>query len=204
MFESAVGAWTSNLTGAGITAVFTGGLTLLTGAAGAAWAKKTERDVVEYIETTLKFRKVKSEDGKGAADDSSEPNHAKPLSAYEQAIQKGKTELRKLQDAHEAGILDENELTAKKKDLEAKIPEWEIQLAVEGRSEKLRAALQEGILEQLEYDAKLAALEQAVRQDVESEQKQRQNEAKIAKLKAALESGVLNQKEYDTKLAALV
>lgn len=215
VFENAIGAWTSNLAGVGISALFTGGFTLLTGAAGAAWAKKTEREIVEYIETTLKFRKSKSVDEKGAMVGAVAPPVAaappplppvappKPLSAYERAVQKGQAELRKLQDAHEAGILSEDELAAKKKEVQTKAAEWEVQFAVEDRATKLRAAREGGILEQEEYDAKIAALEQAVRLDIQAERKRRQKDAQLVKLKAALEAGVLSQEEYEAKVAAL-
>jgi len=223
VFESTVGAWTSNLTGAGITAMFTGGLTLLTGAAGVAWAMKTERDVVEYLETSLKFRKTKSVDDKGiitkaapTAGSPSIPSTATPVIAqpasppapaattpYERAMQWGQTELKKLQAAHDAGILDADEFAAKKKDLAVRAGEQEVRFAVEDRSAKLRAAVEAGVLEQHEYEAKVAALEPVVRAEVQAARKQRQNQAQISKLRTALESGVLSQEEYDAKVAAL-
>ena len=222
VFENAIGAWTSNLTGVGISAMFTGGFTLLTGAAGAAWAKKTERDIVEYIESSLRFRKTKSVDEKGAvvgptpqavaapaAPAVAPPSPlpvaapAKPSSPHERAVQKGQAELRRLQDAHETGVLSDDELAAKKKELQVKAAEWEVQFAVDDRSAKLKAALDGGILEQSEYDAKVAALDQAVRQELQVERKRRQNAAQLAKLKVALEAGVLSQEEYDAKVTAL-
>ena len=78
-----------------------------------------------------------------------------------------------------------------------------MQFAVEDRSAKLRAARDGGILEPSEYDAKLAALEQAVRQEVQAERKRRLNATQLAKLKAALEAGVLSQDEYEAKVASL-
>ncbi|MBY0512522.1 MAG: SHOCT domain-containing protein [Gemmataceae bacterium] len=220
VFENAIGAWTSNLAGVGISAMFTGGFTLLTGAAGVAWAKKTEREIVEYIETTLQFRRTKSVDEKGAVVGQPAPRvaaqvvaaapptpvpaaPAKPLSPYERAVRKGQAELRKMQDAHEAGILSDEELAAKKKEVQAKAAEWEEQFAVEDRAAKLRAARDNGILEQAEYDAKVAALEQVVRQDVQAERERRQKDAQLAKLKGALEAGVLSREEYEAKVAAL-
>jgi hypothetical protein len=40
--------------------MFTGGFTILTGIAGAGWALVVEREILEYMENTLKFKKTKT------------------------------------------------------------------------------------------------------------------------------------------------
>ena len=58
--ESKIGEVQSNLTGAGVTGLFTGGVTWITGAAGAAWALKIERDLVVYLQIEIGLKKIKT------------------------------------------------------------------------------------------------------------------------------------------------
>jgi hypothetical protein len=56
LLECSIGEWKSwlaNIYGATFAAAFTGGLTLLTGAAGYAWARKIENEVCEFIEILI-------------------------------------------------------------------------------------------------------------------------------------------------------
>jgi len=216
IFENTIGAWTSNLTGVGISAVFTGGITLLTGAAGAAWTVKVEREVVEYLQTSLKFRKVKEIDNTGNATalPSQQPGSsavlaeqpselAKPLSAADHSRQKAQDALKKLQAAHESGILDDDEFAKKKGELQAKAQEWHLQFLVQEKSEKLKEALENGLLEQHEYEAKLAGIEASIREQVNAQAQKQRKDAQIVKLKAALDAGILSEEEYAAKVALL-
>jgi len=61
ILETSTGKWVSNLAGAGVTAMFTGGFTVLTGLAGAGWALVVESNIIEYVENTLHYQKIKQE-----------------------------------------------------------------------------------------------------------------------------------------------
>lgn len=114
VFESSTGQWVQNLTGVGISAMFTGGLTLLTGAAGAAWAVKVERDIVEYMEQSLQFKKTKTIEDKGTTATppptpppmpDAPPPLPEPITPRQKAEQKAQNEMKKLSDALADGIL---------------------------------------------------------------------------------------------------
>jgi hypothetical protein len=211
--DMATGKWAANLTGAGMTALFTGGATLLTGAMGAAWTYKVERDIVEFMETTLKFRKMRTEsDGLAAVEASpiSSPpplpasrQSAPSLSPAEQARSQVQAEIRKLEDAHGAGILSDEELAAKKKDVFAKEAEYEIRIIVSEQTDKLKQALVDGILDSEECAKKIAAIEGAVRANMASDRMAKDKAERIAKLQAARDAGILSLEEYTTKVAAL-
>ena len=225
VFESSTGQWAQNIAGAGVTALFTGGLTLLTGAAGAAWAVKVERDIVEYMEHTLRFKKTKTIDDKSGATKSAPPpiptsaappplpSRAIPssvvtvdqvLSPRERAVACGKADLTKLEAAHTGGILTDEEFAAKSTALSARIDEYEVKFVVEERAAKLKSALADGILDQTAYDSKYALLEQVARDAIQKERKQQAGAEQLAKLKIALANGILSQEEYDLKASALL
>jgi len=225
VFESATGQWMQNITGAGVTALFTGGLTLITGAAGVAWTAKVERDIVEFMEHTLQFKKTKTLDDKGTVTQAAPPPvlpmepppipsqfgtaveatvvAATPLSPRDRAIERVREDMKKLDAAKEAGILNDDEYNAKKAAISAKVAEYEVQFVVEEKAVKLRDALTAGILDQAEYDAKVAALETLVRDSINKERNQKVKVDQMAKLKAALDNGILSQDEYDAKVRAL-
>lgn len=221
--ETSTGQWTANIAGAATTALFTGGLTLVTGALGAAWTVKVERDIVEFMESTLKFRKLRTEGESPAAPSSSAPPKAATappaatplaaavpsgaasttLSPRQKAEAKVAAELKALSDAHGSGVLDAVEYAAKTQVLQAKVNEYVIHFTIEERSKKLADALAQGILSQDEYNGKLSALKAAVAEEVRNAEKHALRDAQIAKLRAAKEAGVLTQDEFDQKLAAL-
>ena len=214
IYESSIGKWTSNLAGAGITALFTGGFTLLTGAAGGAWAVKVERDIINYMEHQLNYRITKTvEDPATAAPAAAAPAAAAPaapvlvdltpLSAREQAEAMARENLEKLSGAHASGILDDNEFEKKKKELEAKVDEYETDILMEERMEKLKGALDAGILDQKEFDDKCGQLRKTLTEELREQRASAGNAEKIEQLKAALDGGILSQDEYDQKVAAL-
>jgi hypothetical protein len=215
IFESSTGKWISNLAGAGVSAMFTGGFTILTGIAGAGWALVVEHEITEYIENTLKFKKTKTlnETDKKSIQTTSTLNSSfassasysviTTLSAREKAFQQGQQDLAKLEAALKNDILTEAEFTAKKAALELKIDEYEIEFAVEEQSTKLEQAFVQGILEESEYGAKVIALRETVKERILKEREQKKNAGQIAKLKVALENGILSQAEYDAKVAVV-
>ncbi len=222
VFESATGQWAQNIAGAGVTALFTGGFTLLTGAAGAAWTMKVERDIVEFMEHSLQFKKTKTVDDKGnaVAAPPPVPNQTQPITAgsrptveatpievvqspREKAIAKAKGDLQKLEAAHSAGILNDQELAEKKNALRVKVDEYEVQFVVEEKAVKLRDALEAGIIDQAAFDAKYATLAQIAKQSIQKERQQKAKSEQLAKLKTALDNGILSQEEFDAKVAAL-
>lgn len=221
IFESATGQWMQNLTGAGVTALFTGGLTLLTGAAGAAWAMKVERDIVEYMEHSLQFKKTKTIDDKGGSTSTPPPmpgaapvpaavpppmpkaDDAHHCAPRQRAEKKADDDLKKLAAAHTAGILTDEEYAAKKATIDAKTDEYEVQFVVEEKAVKLKEALAAGILDQSEYDAKVAGLATLARDAIQKERTQKAKAGQLAKLKAALDAGILTQEEYEAKLKAI-
>jgi len=53
--EVTIGKWVDNLAGAGMSGLFTGGITWLTAGLGAAWAKKLENDFWEWLKEKKAF-----------------------------------------------------------------------------------------------------------------------------------------------------
>jgi hypothetical protein len=211
IFESSTGKWISNLAGAGVTAMFTGGFTILTGLAGAGWSLVVEREILEYMENTLKFKKTKTfnETEKNSSETSStltpsdSSSAIKNLSPRDKASQQGQQDLAKLEAALKNDILTEAEFTTKKAALELKIDEYEIEFAVEEQSIKLEQAFVQGILEESEFEAKVMAIRDTVKERILKERESKKNADHIAKLKVALENGILSQVEYDAKVAVL-
>jgi hypothetical protein len=213
--ESSVGQWTANIAGAATTALFTGGLTLVTGALGAAWTVKLERDIVDFMESTLKFRKLRSE-GESSTSIAMPPspppaNAQKPVGVaapnlstpQERAKAKVAEGLRSLADAHRSGILDAEEYASKTLSLEKKIVDYTIDYVVEERSAKLSDALASGVIDQSEFNAKLAALRNMVVTEIREASLQSAKQSQIAKLRAAMDAGVLTPEECEMKIAAL-
>jgi hypothetical protein len=211
IFESTTGKWISNLAGAGVTAMFTGGFTILTGIAGAGWALVVEREILEYMENTLKFKKTKtfnemerhSSETSSTLTSSASCSGIKNLSPREKAFQQGQHDLAKLEAALKNDILTEAEFTTKKAALELKIDEYEIEFVVEEQSTKLEQAFVQGILEESEYEAKVMAIQNTVKERIIKEREEKKKACQVAKFKLALENGILSQAEYDVKVAVL-
>jgi len=215
IFESSTGKWMTNMAGAGVSAMFTGGFTILTGLAGAGWALVVEHEITEYIENTLKFKKTKTSnltDQKtsetasnlnSSPASSSSPSAATTLTAQAKALQKAQQELAKLEAAWKNDILTEAEFNAKKVALEIKIEEYEIEFAVEEQLIKLEQAFVQGILDEKEYETKIVAIQYTTKERLFKEREQQRKIDQVAKLKMALENGILSQNEYDVKVAEL-
>jgi hypothetical protein len=217
--ETATGQWTANIAGAATTALFTGGITLVTGALGAAWTVKVERDIVEFMETTLKFRKMKTEgDSANAGAPSvpppvSVPSKAKPIHADVEANpslsprQKAESQVaasqKKLEEALAAGILDSAEFGLKLKALQASMGELIVKATVEERSQKLKAALESGVISDEEFASKLDSLKAKVEEEVRESERNNERDSLVAKLRAAFEAGILTEEEFKKKLTAL-
>jgi hypothetical protein len=209
--DMTTGQWTANLAGAGMTALFTGGITLLTGAMGAAWTYKVERDVVEFMEKTLKFRKMRSDTI--ASPSSPETSVPPPLQAVtpppmphspsEQAAAQVRLEIQKLEEAHRAGILTAEEVATKTREVTAKQLEYEIQIVVAEKTTKLQEAMDAEIISKDEYEKKVAGLVDSVRASMTQEKATAVRAERVAKLKDAREAGILSDDEYEAKVAAL-
>lgn len=212
--ESSTGKWVSNLAGAGVSAMFTGGFTILTGIAGAGWALVVENEIIDYIENNLKFKRTKilnSTDNNQLKTPSSSSSNciSSPSSVTttssprEKALQKAQQDLAKLEAALQNDILTEAEFNAKKVALEIKIDEYEIDFAVEEQSVKLEQAFVQGILDDKEYETKIVVMRDTIKERIHKQRAEKKMADQIAKLKVALGSGILSQEEYDAKVALL-
>lgn len=204
--ETSTGKWITNLAGAGVTALFIGGFTILTGLAGAGWALIIENDIIGYVETGLKFQKVKKfEDVEPEI--SVKPHSSTAQSSYSEihkkALEKVAQDLKKLELAFENGILTEAEFEVKKTVLQDRIDEYEIEFSVEEKIAKFQKAFSEGILSADEYEDKVRTVEEVVKYQIFQERHEKQKAIKIAKLKEAWENGILTEEEYQSKVAAL-
>ena len=137
--ETSTGQWLTNLTGAGVTAMFTGGFTVLTGLAGAGWSLIIENEIISYVENDLKFKKIQKaeelEVGTSATTspqlippNSSQANSIVNSNARKKALEKVAEDLHKLESAFANGILTDTEFNVKKLALENKIDEYEVEL----------------------------------------------------------------------------
>ncbi len=192
IIETRVGKWARNITGAGITAMFTGGFTVFTGVAGASWALVLERDLMNHLQNTLGLRRV-SETATQTSTVSETINTQVSSQARSQAISELKQEIDQLQEALSKEIISREEFQAKKQKLEEKIDQREMDLLVEEKSDQLQSAFESGILDADEYEAKLQSVETLVRE----------KQSKKQKLKEARDNGILTEEEYQAKLANL-
>ena len=103
--EIGTGKWVENLTGAGLTGLFTGGITWLTAAGGAAWVKKLEGDLWNWFE----MRNVQNRAAPA-------PPPAPAASAPPVTEQ-----IKKLAELRDMGILSTDEFETKKKELLSRI-----------------------------------------------------------------------------------
>jgi hypothetical protein len=100
------GKWVENLTGSAISGLFTGGLTWLTGAAGAAWMKKVEGDLWSWFD----LRNVKAQGAAPAAAPA-------PVAAAPPPSANIPEQIKKLAELRDMGVLTADEFEAKKKEL---------------------------------------------------------------------------------------
>lgn len=123
-----------------------------------------------------------------------------PASISENPTEAAEKELIKLKQAHAEGVLDDREFAAKKKEIDAKVDQHNIQLIVRERKLKLKNALDEGILEQGEYEGKVSSLETTVRKEVEKSREEQERNEQLRKLKIAYDQGVLTHDQYQAKV----
>lgn len=211
--ETSTGQWLTNLTGAGVTAMFTGGFTVLTGLAGAGWSLIIENEIIGYVENDLKFKKVKKaeelEAGTSATTspqlisrNSSQADSIVNSNARKKALEKVAEDLHKLESAYANGILTDTEFNVKKLALENKIDEYEVEFLIEEKIDKFQKAFYEGILNADEYEDKVKDVEESVRRQIFQGRYEKIRTEKIAKLKEALDNGILTEEEYQAKITS--
>ncbi len=100
------GKWVENLTGAGLTGLFTGGVTWLTAAGGAAWIKKLEADLWNWFE----MRNVQNRAAPA-------PAPAAPAAAPVAGTLGITDQIKQIAELRDMGILSPEEFEAKKKEL---------------------------------------------------------------------------------------
>src|SRR5579862_8953482 len=108
--EIGTGKWMENLTGAGLTGLFTGGFTWLTAAGGAAWVKKLEGDLWNWFE----MRNVQN---RATAAPPAPAPAAPPAPAPAASAVPITEQIKKIAELRDMGILSPEEFEAKKKEL---------------------------------------------------------------------------------------
>jgi hypothetical protein len=97
------GKWAENLTGAGLTGLFTGGITWLTAAGGAAWIKKLESDLWNWFEMrNVQYRAAAT---------------PTPVAAPPALAPSIPEQIKKIAELRDMGILSNEEFEAKKNEL---------------------------------------------------------------------------------------
>lgn len=216
ILETSTGKWVSNLAGAGVTAMFTGGFTVLTGLAGAGWALVVETNIVDYVENTLHYKKIKNELSTSVTTSKQLISSASKLqksdnsnvilsdiSPQAKAENKLQQEIDRLEKAYQDGILEQEEFEAKKEILNAKVFQYEIDFTVEDKIQKLEQAYVQGIINEDEYESKVGKIRETVESEIKQRKIQEENLSLMIKFKQALDSGILTQEEYEHKIAKL-
>lgn len=204
------GKWIQNIAGAGFAGIFTGGLTVMTGIAGAGWGLVLENDLISYLENDLNFKRVTTDIPNVNNQDISQGNNTNSPSInivqndqQKRIIDELEAEINKLEIAFTDEILTEAEFTRKKAILERKIDDYEVNFVIEEKIAKLQDAFSQGILDQMEYEEKVNELEANMRETILQERRLQRNKTKIIKLKEALNNGVITKEEYQKKVANL-
>ncbi|MEM9272567.1 MAG: SHOCT domain-containing protein [Cyanobacteria bacterium P01_F01_bin.143] len=214
--ETSTGKWVSNLAGAGFSAMFTGGMTVLTGLAGAGWTLVIESKIIDYIENTLNYKRVKNDiEAQPQFSNSISNNFAQYngnkesefksqtlISPRAKAEDKVKEDLLKLEIAYQEQILTKDEFETKKRELERRITVYEIDFVVEEKISKLEQAFVQGILTEDEYEAKIAQVRHGVENQICNQRLEEQKRLYVAKLKQAVEHGIISESECEAKIAS--
>ncbi|WP_069791083.1 SHOCT domain-containing protein [Cyanobacterium sp. IPPAS B-1200] len=208
IIETSRGKWIQNIAGASFGAIFTGGLTYLTGIAGASWTFVLENELISYLEGSCQLNRVqpvakKNQDSEVWYSDKSTSPFDYKTPEQKEVISNLEAEIRKLEDAFANDILTEGEFNKKKSILEKQIDDYEVNFIIEYKVKQLQEAFAQGILSQEEYSCKLEQLEAQTRDQILQEKYAERNRIKIIKLKEALNSGILTQAEYEQKIASL-
>lgn len=202
--ETSRGRWIQNIAGAAFSALFTGGLTVWTGIAGAGWGLVLENELISYLENDLKYRRIQANITKNNGDTpSTNNNNVVKNPELKKVISDLEAEINKLEIAFTDGILTEQEFLRKKAILEKQIDDYEVNFILEEKLQKLQDAFSQGILDDYEYEQKLHELESNMRDKIIQEKRLQRNKHKINKLKEALENGIITKEEYQAKIANL-
>ncbi len=218
--ETSTGKWIANLAGAGFTAMFTGGFTVFTGLAGAGWALVVEANLINYIENTLNYKRIKNEINlqhqfsnstynsiynstiQNNENEEQQIKVQKINSPRLKAAEKVKEELLKLDMAYQDAVLTKEEFESKKRKLELRIERYEIDFIVEEKIAKLEQAFVQGILTEEEYEAKVTQARNLVEEQIRNQRLEEQKLSYIIKLKQAVEDGILSESECEAKIAS--
>ena len=216
IIETSIGKWVSNLAGAGVTAMFTGGFTVLTGLAGAGWALVVEANIIDYIENTLNYKRIKNEinpenrfsnsiynsvvqNNKNQEKQANTPNINSPKQKAEEKVRE---EFLKLEMAYQEQILTKEEFESKRRELELRMEIHEINFAVEEKVTKLEQAFVQGILTEEEYEAKVIQVRNSVEEEIYNQRLEEQKISYSNKLRQAVENGIISESEYEAKMAS--
>ena len=216
--ETSTGKWVSNIAGAGFTAMFTGGLTVFTGLACAGWSLVVEANIINYIENTLKYKRIKNEINfqqqfsnstynsiynstiQNNENEEQQIKVQKINSPRLKAEEKVKEELLKLDMAYQDAVLTKEEFESKKRKLELRIERYEIDFIVEEKIAKLEQAFVQGILTEEEYEAKVTEVSNSVAAQIRNQRFEEQKLSYILKLKQAVADGILSESECEAKI----
>ena len=208
--ETSRGKWVQNIAGAGFTGLFTGGLTVFTGLAGAGWSFLVENDLISHLENDLKLQRIKPDIPSSSMPiESPFNNQTSPKinlsknSDQQKMIADLEAEIDKLETAFSDEILTEEEFATKKAVLEKRIDDYEVNFLVEEKINKLQQAFSQGVLDEIEYEQKLQEIETSFRQEALQQLRRERNKTKIIKLKEALNNGIITQEEYQQKMLTL-
>lgn len=207
IIETSRGKWIQNIAGASFGAIFTGGLTYLTGIASASWTFILENELINYLQKSCQLARVQpvvnNQDSEVWYSDKLSNTCEYKTAEQQEVINNLEGEIKKLEDAFANDILTEGEFNQKKYVLEKQIDDHEVNFLIENKVRQLQEAFAQGILNQEEYGAKLEKLEAQTRDEILQEKYAERNRLKMIKLKEALNSGILTQAEYERKIASL-
>ena len=209
IIETFRGKWIQNIAGASLGAIFTGGLTYLTGIAGAGWTLIIENELISYLEKNCYLIRVQPVTNSTQDSDvwfPEQSNHQNTITKtpeQQQIIADLEVEIKKLEIAFTNDILTEVEFNRKKAVLERQMDDYEANFIIENKVKQLQEAFAEGIINQDEYSLKLEKLEAQTRDEILREKYSERNRLKIVKLKEALNNGVITQAEYNKKISSL-
>ncbi len=209
IIETFRGKWIQNFAGASFGAIFTGGLTYLTGIASAGWTLIVEKELINYLEQNCYLTRVQPlsntpQDSQVWYSDQPNTQYSTvKTSEQREVIAQLEAEITKLEIAFTNDILTEEEFNQKKSILERQIDDHEVNFIIENKIKQLQEAFAQGIVNQAEYSIKLEKLEAKTRDEILKEKYLERNRLKIIKLKEALNSGIITQAEYNQKISSL-
>lgn len=161
--ETSRGKWIQNIAGASFTAIFTGGLSFLTGLTGAGWTLILENELINHLQKACNLNRIQSVNETNSIEFKYSVKDSYPVSDstnydQKQVLLELKAEINKLQSAFGNGVLTEEEFKRKKAILQQKLDDYEIDCLVESKVKNLEKAFADGILTQEEFLEKLENL----------------------------------------------